>query len=237
MVHGRRRKFLDMMISSLKPKYIYLLNDYNRVLEQRNVYLKQIVKEGKSEALLEILDEQLADFSYHIFEYRNYYLEKFAQIIQETHNIMTQNTKLQEIIKIKYISNAQEKEGFLKNLKKSRSIDLARGYTSTGVHRDDFLVYINKKIVSIYGSQGQQRTTTLTLKLCELKVVTEELGETPILLLDDFMSELDEKRRKSFLENLNDSQVIITCTDKIQIDKENIQSFYVESGKVYEERK
>lgn len=236
MVHGRRRKFIDMMISSLKPNYIHLLNDYNRVLEQRNIYLKQIVKEGKSRELLDILDEQLADLSYRIFEYRDEYFTKFSKIIQEMHNIITSNTKLEEIIKIKYISNAQEKMGFLNNLKKSREIDLKRGFTSTGIHRDDFMVYINKKIVSIYGSQGQQRTTTLTLKLCELKIVTEEIGETPILLLDDFMSELDEKRRKSFLENLNDSQVIITCTDSIEIEKEMMKKFYVESGSVQEEK-
>lgn len=236
MVHGRRRKFIDMMISSLKPNYIHLLNDYNHVLEQRNNYLKKI-KELKNEDLLEVLDEQLANLAYEIYEYRNQYLEKFANIIQETHNIMTKKTQNEEIIKIKYISNAQDKQGFLENLKKSKNIDLARGFTSTGIHRDDFLIYINKKIVSIYGSQGQQRTTTLTLKLCELKIVTEEIGETPILLLDDFMSELDENRRRSFLENLNDSQVIITCTDKIEIQKKNIKSFYVENGVVHSERK
>ena len=232
--HGKRRKFIDMMISSLKPNYIHLLNNYNRVLEQRNTYLKQIVKERKSEELLEILDEQLAELSYQIFKYRNEYLERFSQIIQEMHDIITKNTKTQENIKIKYISNAQEKQGFVDNLKKSRKIDLARGYTSTGIHRDDFIVYINKKIISIYGSQGQQRTTILTLKLCELKIVTDEIQEMPILLLDDFMSELDENRRKSFLENLKDSQVIITCTDKIEIEKEHIKSFYVEKGIVKE---
>lgn len=230
----KRRKFIDMMISSLKPNYIHLLNDYNRVLEQRNTYLKQIIKEGKSESLLEILDEQIADLSYQIFEYRNLYFNKFAEIIQENHEIITKNTNLEEIIKIKYISNAMDKEGFLNNLKKSRKIDFSRGYTSTGVHRDDFIIYINKKNVSIFGSQGQQRTATLTLKLCELKIVTEELGESPILLLDDFMSELDEKRRNSFLENLKNNQVIITCTDNIEIDKENFKTFYVKNGFVEE---
>jgi len=237
MVLGRRRKFIDMMISSLKPNYIHLLNDYNKVLEQRNIYLKKIKKEGKSEALLDIFDEQLAELSYKIWEYRNKYLQKFSDIIQENHDIITKNNKNEEIIKIKYISNASEKKDFLENLKKSRAIDLARGFTSTGVHRDDFIIYINKKIVSIYGSQGQQRTATLTLKLCELKIVKEEIGEEPILLLDDFMSELDERRRKSFLENLNDNQVIITCTDNIEIEKENKKVFYVENGTVFQERK
>ena len=229
----RRRKFLDMMISSLKPNYLHLLNDYNRVLDQRNTYLKQITKDGKNESLLDILDEQLADLSIKIFEYRNKYLEKFSSIIQEKHDIITKNEKSQEEIKIKYISNAHDKEGYLSNLKKSRKVDLIRGYTSSGVHRDDFIVYIDKKIVSIFGSQGQQRTATLTLKLCELKIVKEEIGESPILLLDDFMSELDENRRKNFLENLKDNQVIITCTDKIDIQKENSKIFNVKNGQIF----
>ncbi len=233
-----RRKFIDMMISSLKPNYMYLLNNYNRVLDQRNSYLKQIVKDKKNQELLDILDEQLADLSYQIYEYRNQYFEKFASIIQDTHNIITQNTKKEEIIKIKYISNAKEKQEFLQNLKQNRALDLSRGYTSIGIHRDDFLIYINKKVVSVYGSQGQQRTTTLTLKLCELRIVSEEIGEAPILLLDDFMSELDENRRSSFLQNLKNNQVIITCTDNIALEKEHSKSFYVENGAVKaEERK
>lgn len=232
-----RRKFIDMMISSLKPNYLYLLNHYNRVLDQRNSYLKQIVKDKKNEDLLEVLDEQLADLSCQIYEYRSQYFDKFAQIIQDTHNIITQKTKTEENIKIKYLSNSKEKQEFLQNLKKNRGLDLARGYTSIGIHRDDFLIDINKKVVSIYGSQGQQRTATLTLKLCELRIVTEEIGENPILLLDDFMSELDENRRTSFLENLQNNQIIITCTDNIQLDKEHIKSFYVENGIVTEERR
>ena len=228
----RRRKFIDMMISSLKPNYLHLLNDYNRVLEQRNTYLKQITKEGKSDELLDVLDEQLADLSIKIFEYRDKYLEKFSEIIQENHDIITKSNLNNEEIKIKYISNAHDKEGYLNNLKKTRKIDIIRGYTSTGVHRDDFIIYIDKKIVSIFGSQGQQRTATLTLKLCELKIVKEEIGESPILLLDDFMSELDETRRNNFLQNLSDNQVIITCTDKIDIQKENSKIFHVKNGKI-----
>lgn len=230
----RRRKFIDMMISSLKPNYIHLLNDYNRILEQRNTYLKQIKKESKNMGLLDIFDEQISELSYKIYEYRSFYLNKFSDIIQENHDIITKKTSIQELIKIKYISNAKDKETFFELLKKTRAIDIKRGYTSTGIHKDDFIVYINNKIVSIYGSQGQQRSTILTLKLCELKIVTEEIGESPVLLLDDFMSELDEKRRNSFLENLKDNQVIITCTENINILEKNIKSFYVENGIIKE---
>lgn len=224
----RRRKFLDMLISSLRPNYIHLLNSYNKILEQRNNFLRQIKLENKNPSMLDIWDEQLSDYSYKIYEYRKYFVEKISEKIEDIHNSITKSGK--EDIKIKYISNSKNKESFLENLKKTRQIDIKRGFTATGVHRDDFIIYIDNKPVSVFGSQGQQRTTILTLKLCELEIIKEEIGETPILLLDDFMSELDETRRKSFLDNITNSQVIITCTDKIDIDK-NGNTFFVENGK------
>ena len=226
-----RRKFLDMMISSIKPQYIYLLNNYNRIIEQRNNYLRQIKLEKKDENILDIWDEQLAEYSEKIFKYRKSFIDKIENHIEDIHKLITKCGK--ENIKIKYISNGKNKDNFLENLKKSRNIDINRGYTSTGIHRDDFIIYINNRQVSIFGSQGQQRTAILTLKLCELKIVKDELGESPILLLDDFMSELDESRRKSFIENIKGNQVIITCTDKINIDIDN-KTFFIENGKCIE---
>ena len=216
-----------MMISSLKPNYIHLLNDYNKILEQRNNYLRQIKYENKDENILDIWDEQLSEYSFKIYEYRKNYIEKFSEKIENIHSLITKSGK--ENIKIKYISNSKDKKSFLENLKKSRQVDISRGFTATGIHRDDFIIYINDRQVSIFGSQGQQRTSILTLKLCELQIVKEEIGETPILLLDDFMSELDEERRKSFLENIKGNQVIITCTDKIKIENES-SIFFVENG-------
>lgn len=224
----RRRKFLDMMISSLRPKYIHLLNSYNNCLEQRNNYLKQIKYENKKENMLDIWDEQLSEIAVQIYEYRNIFIEKYKEKIKDIHKIITKSGE--EDIKIIYNYNGRKKEEFLEKLKKNREIDIARGFTSTGIHRDDFTIYINEKPVSIYGSQGQQRTTVLTLKLCELEIVKEEIGENPILLLDDFMSELDQKRRKSLLENIQGNQVIITCTDKIELAKET-SYFLIEKGK------
>lgn len=223
----KRRRFLDMMISSLRPNYIHLLNNYNKILEQRNNYLRQIKLENKDANMLDIWDFQLAEYSYKIYEYRKYYVEKFSEKINDIHTLITKSGK--ENVKIKYISNSKNKEDFLKNLKKTRMLDIKKGFTSTGIHRDDFIIYINEKPVSIFGSQGQQRTIILTLKLCELNIVKEEIGEYPILLLDDFMSELDEKRRKNFLENIKGNQVILTCTDRINIDNNN-SIFYVEKG-------
>ena len=223
----KRRRFLDMMISSLRPNYLHLLNSYNKILEQRNNYLRQIKMENKNPSMLDIWDEQLSEYSFKIYEYRKYFIEKISESIEDIHSLITKSGK--EEIKIKYISNSKNKESFLENLKKSRAVDIKRGFTATGVHRDDFMIYINNRPVSIFGSQGQQRTAILTLKLCELKIVKEEIGDTPILLLDDYMSELDEKRRTSFLENIKGNQVIITCTDRIDLENES-SIYYVENG-------
>ena len=103
-----------------------------------------------------------------------------------------------------------------------------------GVHRDDIIIYLNSKPVSVFGSQGQQRTVVLSIKLAELQVVADEIGDSPILLLDDFMSELDEKRRTVLLEKIKNNQVIITCTDKIEIESKNKKIFYVEKGIISE---
>jgi len=228
----RRRKFLDMMISPIKPKYISILSEYNKIIEQRNEYLKQINIENKERNILDIWDEQLSACSEEIYKYRKDYTDKIREKIEYTHNLIVEDKK--EEIKIKYISNGDSKEKFLENLKKTRELDIKRGFTQTGIHRDDIIIYINGKQVSIFGSQGQQRTVVLTLKLCEINIVKEEIGEDPILLLDDFMSELDGKRKKRFLENIKGKQVIITCTDRIKI-KNDSKVFLIEKGKIVRE--
>ena len=222
-----RRKFLNMLISSLKPNYMYLLNNYNDVLEQRNNYLKQIKFEGKKQDLLDIFDQQLLDFSLNIYDYRKEYIEKMKNRINVFHNLITKCGK--EDIDIKYFSDFSDKESFAKKLKQARLNDIQKGYTTVGIHRDDLKIYINGKDVSVYGSQGQQRPSVLSLKLTELDIVKEAINDTPVLLLDDFMSELDEIRRTSFLENIKDCQVILTCTDKIDLERES-DIFYVDNG-------
>ena len=224
----KRRKFLDMLISSIKPNYVHLLNNYNKTLEQRNNYLRQIKLENKPVNMLDIWDEQLSTLSSNIYEYRKDYIGKIENNLEDFHNLITKSGK--EKIKIKYISSSKDEKSFLENLRKTREIDIKRGFTAIGIHRDDFIIYLDGKPVSIFGSQGQQRTAVLTLKLCELQIVKDEVGEEPILLLDDFMSELDEKRRKNFLENIKGCQVILTCTDDINIDTESAK-FFVEEGK------
>ena len=117
-------------------------------------------------------------------------------------------------------------------MKKNRKIDIDKCYTSLGIQRDDLQIEINDKLVSVYGSQGQRRTAIISLKLAELEVIYDEIGEYPILLLDDFMSELDEKRIHNLLEKIKQNQVIITCTDKLKIENGNCKFFRIENGNI-----
>lgn len=229
---SERRKFLDIMISQLKPNYLHLLNRYLKTLEQRNIYLKQIKFDNKSEDMLEIWDERLAELSFQILNYRVEYIEKIQKKIEKIHNKITNCGQNYEKIKIFFKSNGQNKEDFLKKLKENRKIDIKKGYTSIGIHRDDFEIFINEKQVNIYGSQGQQRTTVLSLKLSELDIIYDEIEEYPILLLDDFMSELDENRRTNLTKVIEKNQVFITCTDKILVENKNNTIYQIENGKI-----
>ena len=217
-----RRKFLDMMIGQLRPAYVLNLNSYLKTLEQRNNFLKQKMK---NDAMLDIWDEKLAEYGEKIYTYRKQSIELIKNKITSIHAEITA-----EKIDIKYFSDCKSKEDFLQELKKNRVNDYYRGYTTKGVHRDDFTIYINNEPVNIYGSQGQNRTAILSLKLAELNVIYDDLGEYPILLLDDFMSELDEKRISNFLNNIEDIQVIITCTKNIDI--KNSISHKVVNGEI-----
>ena len=225
-----RRKFLDIMISQLKPNYMHNLSLYVKTIEQRNNYLRQIKEEKKSENMLDIWDEELAKYAVIISNYRQEYMEKIKEKIKQIHTEITDN---KENIEIEYLTECENKENYINLLKQRRKLDIIKGHTTKGIHRDDFMIYINGKKLNIYGSQGQHRTAMLSLKLSELNIVEDEIGEKPILLLDDFMSELDKKRRTHFLEKIKDTQVIITCTDKIDIENKNILIYNVKDGKVY----
>ena len=226
---AKRRKALDIMISQLRPAYIYNLNLYLKTIEQRNNYLRQIKYENKSKEMLEIWDEKLAEYAEKIFLYRKEFIEKIKEKIVDIHKKITQDN---EIIKIEYISDCENKEIYLKKLKSEREKDIQRGYTGVGIHRDDFTAYINDKPLNIYGSQGQHRTVLLSMKISELNIIYDEIGEYPILLLDDFMSELDSKRRANLLENIENIQVIITCTDKMSLENKEERIFYVKNGNI-----
>ena len=229
---AERRRFLDIMISQLKPNYIHILNKYLKTLDQRNAYLKQIKFDNKSKDMLEIWDESLSGLSYQIYTYRSEYIHKIKEKIKVIHNKITNCGQQDEKIEISFISSGKSQKDFYENLLRNRENDIRKGYTSTGSHRDDFDIYINDKKVNVYGSQGQQRTSVLSLKLTELNIIQDEIGESPILLLDDFMSELDENRRNNLTNAIENNQVFITCTDKILVEEKNNTIYHIENAKL-----
>lgn len=225
---AQRRRFLDMMIGQIRPNYVYNLNMYLKVLEQRNNYLKQLRDNNINYELLDIWDEKLASYANKICLYRLEFVKKIEEKINKIHKNITEN---KEEIKIEYLTDCEDENKLLSLIKDRRNVDIIRGFSTKGAHRDDFNIYINNNLVNIYGSQGQHRTSILSLKMCELEIIEEEIGEKPILLLDDFMSELDETRRKNLLNNISDTQVIITCTDKLDSKSEKT-IFYVSNGNI-----
>ena len=224
---SKRRRFLNIMISQLRPMYVHLISEYNKIIEQRNFYLKQIKFDGKPKENLEIWDEQLIKLGTKIYEYRKEFIEKINKKIYDIH---LKTTEDKEKIDIKYISNIGN--NYLESLKKNINNDIQKGYTEIGIHRDDFETYINSNKVSIYGSQGQRRTTIISLKLAEAEVIFEEIGERPVILLDDFMSELDKKRIQGLFENIKENQVIITCTDSFKINNSKYKLYKVNNANV-----
>ena len=205
---------------------------YLNVLEQRNNYLKQLKSTNGNYDLLDIWDEKLAEYANKVCLYRLEFIKKITDKINEIHSKITEN---KEEIRVEYLTDCENKEKLLSLIRERRTLDIIKGFTTKGAHRDDFNIYINDNLVNVYGSQGQHRTAVLSLKMCELQIIKEEINESPILLLDDFMSELDAKRRKNFLNNIGDTQVIITCTDEIKDEFDSKSVFYVNNGVIKKE--
>lgn len=218
---SNRRKFLDILISSIEPKYIYILLQYNKNLEERNTILKQIKAKKvflKDVAdLLDIYTTNLIKYNNQIYEYRKKYIQSLNSKIVNIHKNISNYQDYSEEIVLQYDSKCGDIEKLKKEFEKSIENEIQKGYTEIGIHRDDIIIKIDSKEVGKFGSQGQQKSATLSLKLAELKVIEEKINDKPILLLDDFMSELDDNRVKNIIENLKDLQIIITTTSKTNI--------------------
>ena len=236
-----RRKYIDYLISSISKGYLENITKYKKVLEERNNLLKEIkiklkgnrVLEKNDEDFLDVYDKLLSKLNCEIYNERKRVIEKLNNYIYGIHLKLTENYINNEKLHIKYVSNVEEDiQKMYNNLNKSRLNDISKGYTSLGIHRDDYIISINSLDVSIYGSQGQKKSSIISLKLSELKVIEEVIGEKPVLLLDDYMSELDERRRLKFLDIIEDIQIIITTTHKISIDGKENTYFYVDNGKI-----
>ena len=240
-----RRKYIDYLISSISKGYLENINKYKKVLEERNNLLKEIkvklkgnrVLEKDDEDFLDVYDKLLSKLNCEIYNERKRVIEKLNNYIYGIHLKLTESYINNEKLHIKYVSNVEEDiQKMYNDLMKSRLNDINKGYTSFGIHRDDYIISINSLDVSIYGSQGQKKSSIISLKLSELKVIEEVIGEKPVLLLDDYMSELDEKRRIKFLDIIEDIQIIITTTHKISIDGKENTYFYVDNGKIEREK-
>lgn len=215
---AERRRFMDMELCQLNRIYYSSLSTYNKVLNQRNNLLKQISFDRKQIDMLDIWDSQLADYGIKVIKERNNFIDMINEIIPDIHSRLTSG---QEELKLLYDKNVDEKV-FANELIYRRDTDLKYQSTQTGPHRDDIIFKINDIDVKKYGSQGQQRTVALSLKLAEIRLVRKLINDNPILLLDDVMSELDSTRRDALLSSINDIQTIITCTGYDDFIKERL---------------
>lgn len=226
---------MDMEISQLNIKYYNNLVSYNKVLNERNSILKY---PKVDESMLDIYDMQLAQYGEYIIKARLEYLDDLNKYSKQIHSDITSG---KEEIKFEYASSIKKfdniKESLLNLLKKNRKRDVEKRVTSIGPHKDDFNIFLNGVDAKAFGSQGQQRTSVLTIKFASLKIIKKFKGEYPVLLLDDVLSELDFSRKSYILKSISNIQTIITCTgieDLTSYLDDRSKIFKVNSGIVKE---
>ncbi len=215
-----RRRFMNIDISQTNKRYFYLIGRYEKVLANRNKLLKSTGDISAIKDTIDIWDRALSDIAEKIARERSKFIEELTPLAKLAHQYISGG---KEDIEIKYISSFDGEnygEKMFKALQKNLEKDFKLGYTTVGVHRDELDIYLNGSEVKSYGSQGQQRTVALSMKLAELEIIKNRIGEYPILLLDDVFSELDSERRKKLLKFTSKTQTIITCTEF----KENIDA-------------
>lgn len=227
---SERRHFLDVEICQINPLYYYNLQQYYKVLKQRNCLLKAVQNSEELENTLSVWDKQLLDYGKKIILQRKEFIDSLNKIAYEKHFKITGG---KEKLFIQYKPNITQ-EVFEKRLIHYRKRDFFIKTTTVGPHKDDLQFLVNEKDVKVYGSQGQQRTTALSVKLAEIDLIYEKTGELPVVLLDDVFSELDKKRQNYLLESIQNVQVILTCTgieDIIQNYSREGSLYYVKDGK------
>lgn len=233
-----RRLFIDKEISQIMPKYYNYLTNYNKVLFQRNKLLKS---KQLDKTLLEVYDENLVRYGSYIYILRRDFIKKISKIANNTHKNLTDNIENLSITYKNQIDINDEDTvdtvyaKFLEKLKSSKEQDIETKTTKYGLHKDDLNIFINDLDIRLYGSQGQQRTASISLKLSEIELIKNEIGEYPVLILDDVFSELDETRQKLLINNLSVVQMFITTAEvshKNIFDKSKTTIFNIEQGNV-----
>ncbi|MCR1901646.1 DNA replication/repair protein RecF [Ligilactobacillus apodemi] len=240
-----RRRFIDMEFGQIDPRYLYNLTQYRAILKQRNNYLKQLQQKKANDLMyLEVLSEQLATFGGAIIVKRLEFLAELERYAKEIHAQITQGN---ENLSFKYESSLKEdlkstENEIIADLKKGfanlQPKEIFQGTTLLGPHRDDVVFEIDQKNVQIYGSQGQQRTTALSVKLAEIELMKIQTGEYPILLLDDVLSELDGTRQTHLLKAIQGKvQTFLTTPGLSEITQKLIKEpkiFHIEAGTISE---
>jgi len=216
----KRRSYINRELSQMRPQYYELLKNYTEALKQKNSLLKAYHKNTNSQKfnddMLDVYDHQLADYGYNLIRYRREFVE---QLSEEAADIMSAISGGKEELRIEYkstcdfITAPEGREIMYKQFYHNRDKDIYAGFATLGPHRDDLEFYINGKDAKKYGSQGQQRTIALSLKLAEIRIAKQILDEYPILLLDDVLSELDIDRQRFLVNQIEDVQLFITSAE------------------------
>ncbi len=248
-----RRTWLDTLLIQLEPIYAHIINQYHKILRQRNSLLKiirgQLNNEEKSNSILstvsqlKLWDEQLAEAGTRVIRRRNRVIQRLVPLAQKWHESISGKAELLEINYLSNISIQNEdhqaiQQRFLEKIEQRSAVEKNLATTIVGPHRDDVEFTINKNQAKSYGSQGQQRTLVLAIKLAELQLIEDVIGEPPLLLLDDVLAELDNNRQKQLLEAIQGRfQTLITTTHLPNFDTEWLKSsqiIKVEGGKVFQ---
>lgn len=237
-----RRKFLDIAISQLKPKYATTLSHYNKALAQRNMLLKDIVFHSELYDTLDVWEDRIAFYAGEIIRQRIGYINRLSKFASEIYEGISNGKEKLEISYYQQCSAfGNDKRELYENIKNllfaSRKNDISTGFTSVGPHRDDISIKIDGLAARNYGSQGQQRSAALALKLGEAAVIKDFSHEQPVALLDDVMSELDISRQNYILNHIRDWQVFITCCDPNSVKNLKYgKAFEMHNGKIIGKR-
>lgn len=233
-----RRRFIDMELCQIDPIYVENLINYNKILVQRRELFKKIAENNYNDPslneTLDVWDIQLVRYGTEIIKRRREFIEELNDIIFDIHYRITSGN---EKLKLVYEPSSTE-ETFYEDLIKNRDRDMILKQTGAGPHRDDMAFHNGNINMKTYGSNGQQRTCALSLKLAEIKLIENIKKESPVLLLDDVLSELDRSRQRMLLKTLSSSQTIITCTGVDEfVEKEllNSKKFYIKNASVIQE--
>ena len=228
---AERRRFIDLELAQLDKVYLSDLTNYNRIVNQRNKLLKDVYDRKDLMETLDIWDLQLVNYGKKIIDRRNKFIVELNEIVGKVHEQLTGGKEHLQI----YYEPSVSSMDFETNLIKNREKDIKMKSTSVGPHRDDICFMADGLDIRKFGSQGQQRTAALSLKLSEIEIVKKVINDTPILLLDDVLSELDKHRQNYLLDSISDIQTLITCTglDDFVNNRFHINKImHVDNGKV-----